>query len=100
MIRSVKVFCLVGSLLGLGCTGAIRPSRNATGDEPGQPGGAGQPSGGAPSIPTPGVPNSGGPAAKPGAGALSDGNAVPGPAPLRRLTRFEYENTLRDLLGV
>jgi hypothetical protein len=100
MIRSVKRLCLVAPLVALGCTGAIRPSRNATGEQPGQPGGPGQPNAGGPSIPTPGVPNSGGPAAQPGAGALSDGNAVPGPAPLRRLTRFEYDNTLRDLLGV
>src|SRR5262245_10520212 len=24
---------------------------------------------------------------------------APGPAPMRRLTRFEYDNTVRDLLG-
>ena len=27
------------------------------------------------------------------------GRHLPGPAPLRRLTRFEYNNTVRDLLG-
>jgi hypothetical protein len=41
-----------------------------------------------------------GPAAQPGAGALTDMASVPGPAPVRRLTRFEYNNTVRDLLGV
>jgi hypothetical protein len=28
-----------------------------------------------------------------------DGTTRPGPAPIRRLTRFEYDNTVRDLLG-
>src|SRR5688500_10669050 len=27
------------------------------------------------------------------------GTAVPGPAPIRRLTAFEYDNTIADLLG-
>jgi hypothetical protein len=36
----------------------------------------------------------------PGPGALSDDATVPGPALIRRLTRVEYDNTLRDLLGV
>jgi hypothetical protein len=31
--------------------------------------------------------------------ALDCSQPAPGPAPLRRLTRFEYSNTLRDLLG-
>ena len=44
------------------------------------------------------------PAAAPAAGPLvprpaRTGRSGPGPAPLRRLTRFEYNNTVRDLLG-
>jgi len=41
-----------------------------------------------------------GPAAKPGAGALGDSASVPGAAPVRRLTRLEYDNSIKDLLGV
>jgi len=33
-------------------------------------------------------------------GSLDDAKTVPGAAPLRRLTRLEYDNTIRDLLGV
>jgi len=32
-------------------------------------------------------------------GTCTEGSILPGPSPLRRLTRFEYNNTLRDLLG-
>jgi hypothetical protein len=39
-------------------------------------------------------------ASDPGAPAACSGSAIaPGRAPLRRLTRFEYNNTVRDLLG-
>ena len=31
---------------------------------------------------------------------LDDSGTVPGPAPLRRLTLVEYQNTVRDLLGI
>ncbi len=98
MTRSLKVLCVLAPLVGLGCTGMLddrsnrRPRDGTT-----QPG---DPNVGGPPVSTPGIPNSSGPAAQPGAGALSDGNSVPGPAPMRRLTRLEYENTLRDLLGV
>ncbi|WP_242515125.1 DUF1592 domain-containing protein [Sorangium cellulosum] len=43
----------------------------------------------------PGDPSSGGPSQA----ACDDGEVHPGRAPLRRLTRFEYNNTVRDLLG-
>jgi len=36
----------------------------------------------------------------PGPGALDDSKTVPGASPLRRLTSLEYDNTIRDLLGV
>ena len=99
MTPSLKVLCVLAPLIGLGCTGMLDDRSNRRPREGGttQPGG---PNVGGPSVSTPGVPNSGGPAAQPGAGSLSDSNSVPGPAPLRRLTRLEYENTLRDLLGV
>jgi hypothetical protein len=42
-------------------------------------------------------PGAGGPPALPA--ACQDGKVRPGRAPLRRLTRFEYNNTVRDLLG-
>jgi hypothetical protein len=98
MTRSLKVLCVLAPLVGLGCTGMLddRSNRRPRGGTT-QPGDT---SVGGPPVSTPGIPNSSGPAAQPGAGALSDGNSVPGPAPLRRLTRLEYENTLRDLLGV
>ena len=99
MTPSLKVLCVLAPLVGLGCTGMLDDRSNRTPRGPGsmQPG---DPNTSGPSVSTPGVPNSSGPAAQPGAGSLSDGDSVPGPAPMRRLTRLEYENTLRDLLGV
>jgi hypothetical protein len=100
MTRSLKILCVLAPLVGLGCTGMLddRSNRRPRGETgPSQPG---ESNVGGPSVSTPGVPNSAGPAAQPGAGSLSDASSVPGPAPLRRLTRLEYENTLHDLLGV
>jgi hypothetical protein len=37
--------------------------------------------------------------AEPSSACPADGTVDPGRAPLRRLTRFEYNNTVRDLLG-
>jgi hypothetical protein len=89
MTRALGLFCVLGAgLLGAGCTGNI-----SDGDGTAPPGGPGQPGG-------PGGPVTSGPAAQPGAGALGDSASVPGPAPVRRLTRLEYDNTVRDLLGV
>jgi hypothetical protein len=48
-----------------------------------------------------GSPGPGGtPSPTPGAGNLGDSMSVPGTAPLRRLTKVELDNTLRDLLGI
>jgi hypothetical protein len=61
----------------------------------------GGPPGGAPEeAPDKPKPRPGGPEAQPGAGALSDEDSVPAAAPVRRMTRLEYDNTLRDLLGI
>src|SRR5688572_29448557 len=32
-------------------------------------------------------------------GVCENGSIRPGPSPVRRMTRFEYNNTVRDLLG-
>jgi Protein of unknown function (DUF1592)/Protein of unknown function (DUF1588)/Protein of unknown function (DUF1595)/Protein of unknown function (DUF1585)/Protein of unknown function (DUF1587) len=100
MHRSPSVLCLLGlPLVSFACTGFVDPQGK-------HPGGRGTGTAGTPSNPgdpsaPPGSSTSGpGPISPPGAGALSDRDSVPGPVPLRRLTKLEYENTLRDLLGV
>jgi hypothetical protein len=86
MIRPLRVLGVLGAaLLGVGCTGSIDDgSAGGPGNRPG-PGGV--------------VPGSATPA-NPSAGSLDDSKAVPGVTPLRRLTILEYQNTIRDLLGV
>jgi hypothetical protein len=79
------------ALAGLGCTGDISaPLGGWDGTGRRNPG------------ETPGTGSGPGPAtpANPAAGALDDTQTIPGPAPLRRLTLMEYQNTLRDLLGI
>src|SRR5689334_18582650 len=90
MSRGLRVWCLLGApLVAAGCTGTIGADANGN---PG-PGGSVTDPGKGPKPPT-------GPESKPGAGALSDKDAVPGPSPVRRLTKLEYDNTIRDLLGL
>ena len=72
----------------LGCTGSIGDGAGF-GTNPNDPGSGRQPPG---SVAPP--PNAPPPGALP-----NDAETVPGAAPLRRLTRLEYENTVRDLLG-
>ena len=85
-----------------GCTGQVG-SRN--GSTPGGPGGPGPggPGGGSPGGSVPGGPGGGTPGgmAGPGPGGMTvqPGQEVPGVAVFHRLTRAEYNNTLRDLLG-
>ena len=79
-----------------GCTGAVEGQR--PGNEPGPAGGSGGRPPGQMSTPPgtnpiPGTP--GAPPTTPGAAAEK-----PGRTPLRRLTRIQYNNTVRDLLGV
>lgn len=80
---------------GLACTGQIDPAAasdpggvpwTGSGAAPGPGSGAG---GGG------GQPAPGDPAAKP----IDPRTCAPGPAPMRRLSRLEYNNTIRDLLG-
>ena len=88
MLRGCRVWCLLGaSLVAAGCTGTIGADANG-GSGPGAVGPDGKPK---PPV---------GPEGKPGAGALSDKDTVPGAAPVRRLTKLEYDNTIRDLLGL
>lgn len=55
-----------------------------------------------PHVPgVPGVPGPGGEPVTPAprVSACREGALLPGPSPIRRMTRFEYDNTVRDLLG-
>ena len=103
MVPGVAVAAL--ALLGLGCTGQVGDGGAA----------GGSPSGGSPSQPGGGKPGGGpGGPAQPGGGPAPSTGTVPpvampgpdgvidsaGPYALRRLTLLEYQNTLRDLLGV
>ena len=45
-------------------------------------------------------PGTNGGGSNPTTGMLDDSATVPGPATLRRLTLVEYQNTVRDLLGI
>lgn len=82
---------LVGAgLLGLACDGKVEPPNNP-GTTMGAAGGAG-----APSVPGGAGNSSVGGSSQP---AVTCVDPAPGAAPIRRLTRFELNNTLRDLLG-
>jgi hypothetical protein len=100
MMRTLGILCLFGApLVGLGCTGGIGDASGTPPGMVGTPGQTGAPGGSS----TPGgsdTPITSGPAAQPGAGALNDDTSVPATAPVRRLTKLEYDNTLRDLLGL
>lgn len=63
----------------------------------GMSGGAG--AGGTGTVPGGGAAGSTSPSASGGAEAVSCTTAAPGRSPLRRLTTYEYNNTIRDLLG-
>jgi hypothetical protein len=95
-LRLLCFLCAPAVALGAGCNGSIS---GVPGGDPGGPGngnGNGGPGNGGPGT----VPNTTGPAAQPGAGSLTDQDSVPGTAPIRRLTKLEYDNTVRDLLGI
>jgi hypothetical protein len=110
-----RVVTLVALLAGsaLACSGSIGdgsgessgggPSMPAGGTGSGPPGGTGAPGGGG-VAPGGGGVSPGGGGVAPGGGGVSPGGGAgdpnaAGPMPLRRLTRREYNNTVRDLLG-
>lgn len=72
---------IVALLLPLGCIGSIG---HEDGSDPTGPNGPSGPGG--PTTTT--------------TAACTDGTIDPGPSPVRRLTRIEYDNTVRDLFGV
>jgi len=88
MIQQFRILAFVSGSVALGCTGAIDRGAEGSGngDNGGQTGGD----------------NTGGKKPPPpdNKGSLDDAKTVPGARPLRRLTRLEYDNTIRDLLGV
>jgi hypothetical protein len=96
-------------LAAAGCTGSIAGTAPAPAHEPRPGAGAGPgPAGAPPPAATAAAPGAGA-AASPGPGTPPDGVPAlppadcgaprPGRAPLRRLTRVEYDNTVRDLFG-
>jgi hypothetical protein len=101
MTRRERTLVLVAAATFLyGCTGTVGgsstpgPGDSGNGNRPPPGGSGGSGSGGnQPSNPIPGTP--GAPPPAPGAAA-----ETPGRTPLRRLTRTQYNNTIRDLLGV
>ena len=100
MMRRERTLVLVAAATFLyGCTGTVGGSASDPMPGPGNPGNGGKPgtgnpgTGGQPSNPIPGTP--GAPPPAPGAAA-----ETPGRTPLRRLTRIQYNNTIRDLLGL
>jgi hypothetical protein len=99
MTRSLRLWSVayVG-LMALGCTGSVMDQTGGAPTPSGtQPGGGNQPggsNGGGGGATNPGSPT------VPGAALPSDADTVPGTAPLRRLSRLEYVNTIRDLLGI
>ncbi len=96
--RPWALFCLVfGVLSGPACSGVVEDG----------PAGAAPAGGAAPGGSGPGTAPGASPTVPGGAGGGSPGSAAAPPvckdsaaqpAPLRRLTRFEYDNTIRDLL--
>jgi hypothetical protein len=88
------------TLTSAACTASIGGS-DPNGLKPGDPGyvapgglGSGGPNGG------PGSPSGGGASAAGGAGSMTADPNAAGPMPLRRLNHREFNNTVRDLLGV
>lgn len=75
----------------LGCTGTIEPLAGGEGRGQGSPGGSGRPTGSS---------RGGATGTSPERYACpAEARPAPGPAPLRRLTRAEYDSTVLDLLG-
>src|SRR5258708_30682073 len=95
--RGRKALCVVLlSASALACDGRI-------GDAPTHPaenfGTHATGSGGGPSSGSSGGPGSSSGGSGPGSSDLDCANPAPGASPVRRLTRFEYSNIVRELLG-
>jgi hypothetical protein len=100
MLQNVRILAVLSGAMCLACTGSINGSSGApSGGPDGTPGNTTNGGGGG-SHATGGT---GGTMVVPppsNMGALDDAKSVPGQMPLRRLTKVEYDNTIRDLLGV
>lgn len=99
--RSVPLVALALALAWAGCTGAIE---GGSGTSPTRPGGktpADENPGGNPGDPMKPVvlPPMGTHPLEPKRDSAACKAIQPGPAPIRRLTRTEYDNTVRDLIG-
>jgi hypothetical protein len=94
-MRVSRPLALAAILLGAACTGSVGGGQGS--GDPGDPGGPGRPGngpgGGGP------TPNGGAPPA-PGKQPVAPASVSAAVAPMRRLTRSQYRNTVRDLLGV
>ena len=83
--------------LAAACTGSVGGTSKP--GDPGQPGSPGGPGGGPGSGPG-GMSNGGGSPSTPGMQPIAPASVSAAVAPMRRLTRNQYRNTVRDLLGV
>jgi hypothetical protein len=86
-VACARVSAVLTLALAIGCTGNVADP--SAGGAPGQPG----PSGTNP------LPPLGSTALGPDRASAACKSIDPGPSPLRRLTRVEYDNSVRDLLG-
>ncbi|HEX7452634.1 MAG TPA: DUF1587 domain-containing protein, partial [Polyangiaceae bacterium] len=82
-----------------GCTALVSGSNSNPGSSAGSTGSSSVPGGGASGTGSTGSSGSIGSGGASMASQLCTTGPAPGPAPIRRLTRFELNNTLRDLLG-
>jgi hypothetical protein len=102
VVRSISAAVSCLALLSLGCSGNIDGGNSGPGGTPTGPGGTPTGPGGTSTGPG-GTPTGPGGTAT-GPGGMGSPSAMypapPGHTPLRRLTRSQYNNTIRDLLGI
>ncbi len=99
MVTKFLPFAALAVLVaGVGCTGAIGDSGMQPPGTGNPPGGPNNPGGGPPGAGKPGGPGGAVPPGGPPGTGTADPNSA-GPMPLLRLSRREYNNTVRDLLG-
>jgi hypothetical protein len=90
-IRRLSKLAVALTLVSAGCTGQVEDGRRGNLDPTGTGGSGGSGTGGSGGSGTGGAGGTG--------GVLPPGTDAPGHATFRRLSRFEYDNTVRDLLG-